>query len=269
MIGSIAPGYSGQKSFSRNNAGFTYIGLLILIAIMGVTLAGIGTVWSTTQQRLKEQQLLFVGKQFSRAITAYYSNSPGGVQQFPKKLEDLLLDKRYPNIERYLRKIFDDPMTGKHQWGLIMAADGSIIGVHSLSELTPIKTENFGKDYENFANKKHYSEWQFVYRPNIIAPPAQNTAPAKVTDNPAQSPAMVPSTTPPLPPTPANTNVPPRLQNLCQITYGTDVQNCSGLGDKFGDAAKTTCLASANQRYLSCMGNNPSAGMPALDVQYQ
>ena len=65
-----------RPSSIRRCAGFTYIGLLILVAIMGVTLAMIGTFWHTDQQRAREQQLLFIGKQFSNAIYAYYENPP-------------------------------------------------------------------------------------------------------------------------------------------------------------------------------------------------
>jgi len=65
-----------QSPSNRSCAGFTYIGLLIVVAIMGVTLAAIGTFWHIAQQRAKEQQLLFIGNQFSRAISFYYQNSP-------------------------------------------------------------------------------------------------------------------------------------------------------------------------------------------------
>ena len=143
-----------QSPAPHSSAGFTYVGLLILVAIMGVMLATIGTFWHTTQQRAKEKQLLFVGNQFSRAITAYYLNSPGGAQQFPKKLEDLVQDKRYPTTTRYLRKIFADPFTASTNWGLIKSADGGIVGVYSLSDIEPIKKDNFGKGNETLAGKK-------------------------------------------------------------------------------------------------------------------
>lgn len=42
-----------------------------------------------------------------------------------------------------LRKIYRDPMTGKSDWGLVMAPQGGIMGVHSLSTARAIKHENF------------------------------------------------------------------------------------------------------------------------------
>ena len=44
-------------------AGFTYIGLLFAVAILGITLGAVGVVWSTQIRRDKEAELLFVGDQ--------------------------------------------------------------------------------------------------------------------------------------------------------------------------------------------------------------
>jgi type II secretory pathway pseudopilin PulG len=93
--------------------GFGYIGLLILVAMMSVALAGAGEVWHTAQQREKEQELLFAGGQFRRAIAQYYANTPGKARHYPLQLEELLKDPRYPGVRRYLRKIYLDPMTGR------------------------------------------------------------------------------------------------------------------------------------------------------------
>ncbi|GEM_PF-221285 len=254
-----------QKLPGRCQTGFTYIGLLILIAIMGVTLAGIGTVWSSTRQRLKEQQLLFSGNQISNAITAYYQNTPAGTQPFPKKLEDLLLDKRYPNVTRYLRKIFADPFTGTTQWGLIKGADGGIVGVHSMSELTPIKTDNFPKGNESLVGKKHYSEWQFNYHPSAITPVA-SAAPAAVAPpvnpNPPAYQVAPPIVLPPAP-TPEQSR-----QHLCDIMHNNDANTCAQMETKFDSTAGAACMASANLRYSICLSGS-GAGLPPLNVQYK
>lgn len=247
----------------RASAGFTYIGLLILVAMMGVTLAAVATIWHTAQQRVKEQQLLFIGQQFSLAINAYAHNTPNGVQQFPKKLEDLLLDKRQPYITRYLRKIYADPFTGNTQWGLIKGADGGIVGVRSLSEVVPLKTDNFPKGYEQFAKKQHYSEWQFVYRGAAIVPvsPVNKAVVAAAVPPEYQVPALPPPVA----------NVPPvnqRKINYCQITFVSDAGTCATMGTKFGSAAGAACMASARARNAVCLGD-PNVPMPSLVVQYQ
>jgi type II secretory pathway pseudopilin PulG len=141
--------------------GFTYVGLLLAVAIMGAGLAAIGEVASTAAKREKEAELLFVGDQFARAITQYLASSPGG-QQYPPTLEDLLADKRYPNVRRHLRRIYPDPMTGRADWVLVRGPGGGIVGVHSQSMARPLKVANFPKDYQSFANATTYSAWTFA-----------------------------------------------------------------------------------------------------------
>ncbi len=144
--------------------GFTYIGLLIAIALMGIALAGTGVVWHSESRRLKERELLFVGEQYRRAIGSYYERSPG-VKKFPRSVDELLRDPRYPDVQRHLRRAYADPITGSGEWGLVAGPDGGITGIFSLSEEPPIRQVNFPAALAGFENRKRYSEWQFIYVP--------------------------------------------------------------------------------------------------------
>jgi type II secretory pathway pseudopilin PulG len=158
-----------------SQAGFTYIGVLILVFIMGILLAATGEVWHTVQQREKERELLFVGNEFRKAIGRYYELAPGGAKKFPSKLEDLLLDERYQTTQRYLRKIYPDPFSAKPEWGLLKAPDEGIMGVYSLSDEAPLQVANFEGENLDFTDAIHYSDWRFVYRPGSIAGPSTST----------------------------------------------------------------------------------------------
>ena len=171
---------SGARRTAR---GYTYVAALLAVALIGVVLAGAGIVWRHAAQRDKEQELLFIGNQFRRAIMSYYERTPGSVKRYPMKLEDLLQDPRYPGTERHLRKIHADPMTGKPAWGLIAAPDGGIMGVHSLSDARTIKTASFLARDRSFEGTSRYSEWRFFYQPLITpnfqaAPPPSPPAPS-------------------------------------------------------------------------------------------
>ena len=146
--------------------GFTYVALLIAIALHGAVLAAAGSVWNTAQKRSRERELLFVGDQFRAAIRAYAQGGPGVRGQLPRTLDDLLLDPRLPGTRRHLRKIFVDPITWKTEWGLVKTPDGNaILGVYSLSEEAPLKTKNFEPADRAFEGATRYSDWKFVYKP--------------------------------------------------------------------------------------------------------
>jgi type II secretory pathway pseudopilin PulG len=158
--------------------GSIYIWMLFTVTIAGILLAATGQVWQVKAQREKEKELLLVGEQFRQAVMSYYNSVSGGDKKYPQSLEDLLLDKRGPNPERHLRKIFLDPMTKTTEWGLVeepvpeqssgssasvSRSDLGIIGVYSLSRQGPIKSENFPEHYKTFAEASTYQDWQFVY----------------------------------------------------------------------------------------------------------
>ena len=87
-----------RRGAAARNAGFTYIGLLFAIAILGITLATVGVVWSTQIRRDKEVELLFAGDQIRMAIGRYRTS----VGQYPQALTDLLDDSAAPVSAPYL-----------------------------------------------------------------------------------------------------------------------------------------------------------------------
>ncbi|MDO9165322.1 MAG: type II secretion system protein [Rhodoferax sp.] len=139
--------------------GFGYLLVLFALAAIGLLLAGAGQVWHTSSQREKEAELLFIGNQFRQAIASYYLQAPTAARQYPVKLEDLLEDNRFPMVRRHLRQLYRDPMTGSAEWGLVKAGD-RIVGVHSLSSATPLKTAFAGRDAA-FSGVARYDQWVF------------------------------------------------------------------------------------------------------------
>ncbi|MBI5919231.1 MAG: type II secretion system protein [Nitrosomonadales bacterium] len=151
----------------RHQQGFTYIAVLILIAILGMVTASIGVVWSTARQQEREQELLQIGGQFQHAIGQYYERSPGTIKRYPIDLNVLLKDDRFMSPQHHLRKIYTDPMTRTQDWGLVRAEDGGIAGVYSLSEALPRKRADFYSRNEGFIRARKYTDWRFVYRPAV------------------------------------------------------------------------------------------------------
>jgi type II secretory pathway pseudopilin PulG len=150
----MAPGKSG-----RRQGGFTYLGVLFLLVLMGIGLAAAGQTWTLASQRSRERQLLWVGAQYARAIRAYYEQTPGA-KQYPSKLEDLVEDQRFPEPRHHLRQLYLDPIT-QQPMDVILAPDGRIGGVHSHSDETPLKQRDFPQRWKDFKDAAHYSDWLF------------------------------------------------------------------------------------------------------------
>jgi type II secretory pathway pseudopilin PulG len=157
---------------ARRQHGFTYLGLIILVAILGLVGAAGLKMGSLLQRQAAEQELLDIGAQFSDALYSYAAATPPGQPQQPPNLAALLRDPRTPQLRRHLRKLFVDPITGRAEWGLLyQPGSNGIIGVHSLSQAVPLKVGNFEARFAGFEGKAHLSEWQFMM-PAQSAPPA-------------------------------------------------------------------------------------------------
>jgi len=139
------------------------LGLLVLIMIIGFFLGEAGALWSDARQRDREAELLKVGDRIRIAIGRYYNNTPGPVKQFPRTLEALLRDDRFPVPQRYLRTLYIDPVTRREGWGILEAPSGGIMGVYSLSGDKPFKTRQFRPIYKEFEDRKMYGDWIFAY----------------------------------------------------------------------------------------------------------
>lgn len=165
---------------SARQGGFTYLMALFVVAILGTGLALAGEVWETSVKREREAELLYAGHQYRAAIARYFLSGPQ--RQYPRSLEELLEDPRRPGTERYLRKLYPDPITGE-AFGLVKAPDGGIVGVHSTSEAAPLKTAGFRPRDAALEGAKKYSDWKFVHAAPVeaVKPPAAPPPPAAPT----------------------------------------------------------------------------------------
>jgi type II secretory pathway pseudopilin PulG len=147
----------------RRQAGFTYVGMVVFVTIIGLVGAATLKVGALLARAEAENELLAIGAEFSAALASYAQATPPGQPQQPATLEALLRDPRFPTPRRHLRRIFVDPITGRAEWGLVRATeDGPITGVHSLSQAQPLKIANFDPRFVNFDNRRHLSDWRFT-----------------------------------------------------------------------------------------------------------
>ena len=182
MVRTMPIGKNRVKHHANYQAGFTYMGLLMVVALAGISMAGVGIVWHQDAQREREKELLFIGQAYRNAIGSYYENSPSTAKQFPQTLQDLILDTRFPSVKRHIRQLYADPFARDKDWNFVLQ-QGKITGVYSNSLLKPIKKAGLPKEFEAFDAAEKYEEWRFVYvpgsaPPTTVATPAIEPAPA-------------------------------------------------------------------------------------------
>jgi len=192
-------------------SGFTYIWVLLMIALMGVGMTIAADVQTTASQRDKEKELLAIGRQFRTALASYYeARSPtlvaaststamaaqpvsglppaaggaatpasGGQPALPPRY-DL---RGYPTSLEELLKDDRFPGIRRHLRKIfvdpmtgkaewgLVMVSGRIVGIHSLSTAVPIKQAGFESEDQSFAGKQSYAEWVFGPINQIPLPP--------------------------------------------------------------------------------------------------
>jgi type II secretory pathway pseudopilin PulG len=179
-----------MKLRGQSESGYAMAALLVALSIAAVMMTVVMPVWKQMTRREKEEELIFRGQQYARAIRLFqrkYANAT------PPTI-DVLVD------QRFLRKKYKDPITNDDFVPLMAgqtvpsgpgaaappapAADRGGIGGQQGAGLAPIGTPGAGgrggimgvasKSKEAsiriYNGRTHYNEWAFVYTPPAIAP---------------------------------------------------------------------------------------------------
>jgi type II secretory pathway pseudopilin PulG len=89
--------------------------LLVGIAVMGILMSAVMPVWRHDAQREKEEELIFRGEQYARAVGLFQRKFAGA---FPPSV-DLLVE------QHFLRKKYKDPMTANGEFQILYQAMGT------------------------------------------------------------------------------------------------------------------------------------------------
>jgi len=148
--------------------GYTLVGLLAAIAVMGILMASIAPTWRFLVRRDQEEELIFRGQQYQQALERYRKQ----FNALPTKLEDLVK-------QRAIRRLYKDPITGG-PFELIYAtpegnvkasrlspdqqrrlAQADMPGGSSLPIIGVVSTSK-DKALRPFEDKEYYNEWEFI-----------------------------------------------------------------------------------------------------------
>ena len=187
-----------MPSGRRGQRGFTYLLVLLMVALIGLGLGTAGTLWRTEARRANEAELLFIGAQYRQAIQSYYTLDPA-LPRLPKSVADLLEDRRRPQPVRHLRRAYRDPLTGGDLLLIPAGPDDGIIGVMSRAPGRPLKRAGFQRDEQSFTDAETYAGWRFVFvppaptTPDRLQPEPSAAPQDPVLFGPERAPAVTPS----------------------------------------------------------------------------
>jgi hypothetical protein len=102
----------------KRERGFALLLVFVLAAAIAITLYSELPRVAFEAQRTKEELLISRGEQYSRAIQLYVRKT----KAYPPTIEAL----EGTNQVRFLRKRYDDPMTGKSEWRLVHVGPGGV-----------------------------------------------------------------------------------------------------------------------------------------------
>ena len=145
----------------RGERGFAMAALLVAMAVMAVVMSALLPVWRTLTIREKEEELIWRGQQYDRAVQLYRkkTSAPGAPSV------DILINGRF------LRHKYLDPITnGEFELvgvnpvaGNAPAAQQPKIGFGQL--IGGVRSKSKARAFRELDGKKNYNEWQFTYVP--------------------------------------------------------------------------------------------------------
>jgi type II secretory pathway pseudopilin PulG len=178
----------------RGERGYAMAALIVMLGVMSVILGMAMPVWRTVVQREKEEELIFRGRQYARAIQLYQRKYAAS---YPASI-DLLVE------QKFLRKKYKDPVTKNGDFEIIyqgtlaqrqaasaagrggtspgtqtgagrsgspgqaVAAPGSPFGSQAAGPqggVVGVASKSKEKSIRVFDGRTVYSEWQFVWIP--------------------------------------------------------------------------------------------------------
>jgi len=161
-----------KKPSRTDDSGFMMVALLVAMSIAAIWFAAALRWWPQQVQREKEDDLIFRGEQYARAIMLHQDKNRG----LPPPDLDTLIS------QHYLRKKWKDPITGKDfalvgpgiisttqqtnsttPFSSFQPPTGSQVNVGSSQQpgITGVRSTSTATSIKVYNNQQQYSLWQF------------------------------------------------------------------------------------------------------------
>ena len=180
------------RSRFGNEQGLTYLMLMFVVVLIGISTTAVAKQWRAMVQRELEADLITKGIEIQNALALYSASKKAGRvmpgEVYPQSLAELT---RLP--KPFLRKVYADPMT-HGEWEYLRAPTGGIMGVRSKSRSTPFRKHDFPQAIRHFEGRASYYDWVFQYpNPSSGGMVPQGQSPTQMIAAPNPAPGAPPT----------------------------------------------------------------------------
>jgi type II secretory pathway pseudopilin PulG len=173
---------------NSRDQGYAMAALLVAMSVMAVMMTVAMPVWQQLSQREKEEELVFRGLQYARAIGLYerkYANAPPPsidvlVQQhfLRRKYKDPITNDDFvpiTTVQAAAASATAQPGTTGRAGGAaqpLAPATGSLASTGAQGGVTGVASKSKATSIRIYNGRTHYNEWAFVYAPPTPTPGA-------------------------------------------------------------------------------------------------
>lgn len=158
-----------------SESGYAMAALLVAIAVMAVLMSVALPAWKHAAQREKEEELVWRGEQYDRALQLYRkkTSAPGAPSL------DILVE------QKFLRKKYKDPITGGDFELKLPGMLGNLPpGVRQPQRsqqqlIGGVKSKSKAKSIRLLNGRDRYDQWEFTYKPYNANPAPQQPGPGR------------------------------------------------------------------------------------------
>ena len=156
------------RSGHASEAGFTIIVVLVAVVIISILLSTAVTTWTHVMRRADEEELIWRGEQYARAIECYV-----GLRAVPPTELEQLVEARC------LRKLYSQPLSEDGSWRIVRAmapgvvptadarepSDGGLLrtNLRSSEPIVGVAPGITGTAIRIYDDSFDYEDWEFVF----------------------------------------------------------------------------------------------------------
>jgi type II secretory pathway pseudopilin PulG len=156
-----------SQTHQRNSgqSGYAMAALLVGMAVMAIMLSVAMPTWNQMIRREKEEELVFRGNQYARAINFYQRKFANASKKYRDPMspdKDGAFQPLYINNSSQSGRLGSPGQAGQQSAAGQPGSVGTALGTTPTGGIMGVTSKNKGESLRVFNGKTHYNEWQFI-----------------------------------------------------------------------------------------------------------